>query len=72
MDEPPSGVRLSISLCPIQLISPLHPCPVPTAPPVETVQGEGEGGSIRRILLEIPAFDVLCTVYAGCGKGAPR
>ena len=36
---PPSGVRLSISVCPIELISPLHPCPVPTAPLVGTVLG---------------------------------
>lgn len=37
--DAPSGVRLSISVCPIELISPLHPCPVPTAPLVGTVQG---------------------------------
>lgn len=34
-----SGVRLSISVCPIELISPLHPCPVSTAPLVGTDLG---------------------------------
>lgn len=51
---PPSGVRLSISVCPIELISPSYPCPVPTAPPVGTVQGGWRGGGLVDLFAGFP------------------